>query len=72
MMRLWVIVDNDRWGHSVNIVRASSEEEAIRYVRPNGLYNRERIKVTELKDEPGLLWVEDESPDTPASEWRDD
>lgn len=63
-MPLYVVRDNDRWGYSLNLVRAPSEADAIAFVRPHGC-NVNRVTCEELQpDGDGILWCEDESPDT--------
>lgn len=69
-MRLWLVVDRDRWGHSTNLVEAETREEARRFVVGDraGVSSRgfDRVHVEEivLTGEPGIRWCEDESPDT--------
>lgn len=60
---MYLIVDNDRWGRSMNIVRASSQEEAIQLACPGS----RRFEITELPEEgaSAIVWSHDESPDTP-------
>lgn len=67
---LYLVEDYDRWGFSLNVVRADSEEEAVRLVRPkyatDTIYKSRRPEVTPLTVEgtPGIVWCHDESPDT--------
>ena len=62
-MSLYLVKDLDRWGFSLNVVRANSEEEAKGLVSPQS----KRMQVTPLPNDgpPGILWCHDESPDTP-------
>lgn len=65
-MKLWIIVDNDRWGHSTNLVRAETREAALAFVFPRGLPKYEyKYEVQELREGEGIIWVDDVSPDTP-------
>lgn len=65
-MKLWIVVDYDRWGHSTNVVRALTKSDAINFVCPNS--RPERVDVTELRDGDGILWSDDVSPDTPRED----
>lgn len=78
MSKLWIVVDNDRWGHSTNVVRAATKEDALEFVLPgyrdrlkppgnlwSGGVNLNLIHVEELREGHGILWCEDDSPDTP-------
>jgi hypothetical protein len=73
-MRLWLVVDRDRWGHSTNLVEAETREEARRVVMGDrsgiSWVGVDRVDVEEipLKGEPGIRWCEDESPDTPRED----
>lgn len=62
-MKLYMVTDHDRWGHSLNVVRADSPEAAQRLVAPNS----KRITCEELPLEgaPSIVWCQDTSPDTP-------
>ena len=72
-MKLWLIRDCDRWGYSLNIVRAESEEGALKLVmgvKDDGTlrtFNRDRVEVVPLPadGEPTIVWCYDHSPDTP-------
>jgi hypothetical protein len=66
-MKLFIVTDRDRWGYSVNVVRALNEEQASRMINPK--YPNRRVEVEELKDDtwPGILWTHDESPDSDRS-----
>lgn len=61
---MFLVTDKDRWGHSMNIVRADSREQAIQLVAPDSKH----IDVEPLPTEgpPGIIWCHDESPDTPG------
>lgn len=71
-MKLWIVIDNDRWGRSLNLVRAETREQAIDLISPK-LHGRphrpnpDRVHVEEISEgaDPCVLWCEDESPDTP-------
>lgn len=68
-MKLWVVIDRDRWGHSTNVVRADTKDAAIDSISPkaNGVPlrpNLERVEVVELREGEGVLWCDDVSPDT--------
>ena len=65
-MRLFMVVDSDRWGLSRNLVEAEYEEGAIRVVRPNEPPSWHKITVEpiELRGAPGIRWCEDVSPDS--------
>jgi hypothetical protein len=64
--RLFIVVDRDRWGHSTNLVRAESKEAAAEFVCPARLKGKRAPDVEEIDPEKlGILWCEDESPDTP-------
>lgn len=67
-MKLYLVRDNDRWGYSLNVVRATTPEEAKALVAPNS----KSIHVEELPHEglpheglPAIVWCYDHSPDTP-------
>lgn len=62
-MKLFLVRDTDRWGYSLNVVRAESAEEAKALVAPKS----GRIEVEELLSDgpPAIIWCHDESPDTP-------
>ncbi len=64
---MWLVDDRDRWGASLNIVRAATEDEAIHVVCGQRRVNRDRVMVTPLPpDGPSaILWCKDGSPDTP-------
>ena len=63
-MKLWVVIDNNRWGYSHNVVRAPDEEAALKLAgaRPHPT----RVEAFELvpEGEPAVLWCHDESPST--------
>jgi hypothetical protein len=61
---VYVVRDSDRWGESLNVVRASSEDAAVRFVRPEGPVRRHLINVEKLTGDSGVLWCRDESPDS--------
>jgi hypothetical protein len=65
-MSLWLVKDDDRWGWSLNVVRAGSEQEAVQLVCGRTPKRPELVEVTPLLAEglPAILWCEDESPDT--------
>ena len=65
-MKLFMVRDSARWGHSLNVVEAESKEAAARLVNPNVGPTLWRIDVEpiEPKGVPGILWCEDESPDS--------
>lgn len=64
--QIYVVVDNDRWGHSTNVVRASSLDAALAFVCSKA--NRARVEIEELREGEGILWCDDVSPDTPAGD----
>jgi hypothetical protein len=73
-VKLWFVQDNDRWGYSMNVVRAETADEAVRLVMgtdDGGVrvrhHNKDRIEVTALPvdGEPAIVWCYDHSPDTP-------
>ena len=66
-LKLWVVRDYDRWGYSLNVVRALTKNDAINFVCPKSRPNR--VEVEELREGEGILWCHDESPDTP---WEGD
>lgn len=67
-MKFWVVYDRDRWGFSLNVVRAESADEAKMLVSPHG--RPDYMDVEELQDgtEPSILWCHDHSPDTPRED----
>jgi hypothetical protein len=70
-MKLWLVEDRARWGFSINVVRAATEEEAIRKVLPHfdpAKSRRPEITPLEVEGGEGVVWCYDHSPDTP----RDD
>jgi hypothetical protein len=67
-MKMFVVTDYDRWGFSINVVRAESADAAKRLVKPQGRSERfDRISAVEIIDgtEPSILWCYDHSPDSP-------
>jgi len=60
-MKLFLISDRDRWGHSNNIVRAETIEQA--HAMAHTSRKSEVIELTADGD-AAILWCEDESPDT--------
>jgi len=69
LLPLWLVYDRDRWGYSINVVRAATKDAAVLLVR--GAWrdppdHPERIDVTPLPmgTEPAVLWCHDESPDS--------
>jgi len=67
-MKLWLVEDYDRWGYSLNVVRAESAEEAVRLVHPGKHrkpFGRIEVIPLPLEGEPAIIWCRDESPDTP-------
>lgn len=69
-MMLWLVEDYERWGFSLNIVRAATAEEAYGLVNPHDerdLKLLTRVTITPLpaEGESAILWCQDESPDTP-------
>jgi hypothetical protein len=67
---LWLVEDYERWGYSLNVVRAATAEEAYRLVNPHDerdmkLLERVHIWPLAVDGEPAILWCRDESPDTP-------
>ena len=65
MMVLW-LVSISGWGVHHNIVRATTEDEAIALVCRSG-FDRARIDVTPLphEGEPAIVWCYEDSPDSP-------
>lgn len=69
-MALFLVRDADRWGYSLNVVRADTAEEAILLVKPD--YRPEKpgwrgsVEVTPLPAEGpnGIVWCYDHSPDS--------
>jgi len=61
-MKLFIVRDNDRWGYSLNVVRAENAKDAVHMVCPRS--HPERVDVEELREGSGILWCYDESPDT--------
>lgn len=61
--KLWLVRDLDRWGYSLNVVRASTREAAQALVSPNSKH----IEIEELPIEgpPAIVWCHDHSPDSP-------
>ncbi len=69
-MKLFMVIDRDRWGHSTNLVRAESAEAAAEMVCPVRQRPRRPPEVEEIDPEKvGILWCEDISPDTPYDDW---
>lgn len=68
LMKLWIVVDRDRWGFSHNAVRAATAEDAAKLAGCRR-YPDPYVEVVELvaDGEPATLWCHDESPDT--GEW---
>jgi len=64
---LWLVHDCDRWGYSMNVVRAESADDAVALVRPHGC-DRGRVEVIPLPEEgeDAIVWCHDHSPDTPG------
>jgi len=62
-MKLFLVRDSDRWGYSLNVVRAMDAEAAKALVAPKSRV----IEAIELPIEgaPAIVWCHDESPDTP-------
>jgi len=70
-MKLFVVSDFDRWGHSLNVVRASTVEEAVRLAvgkRPPDMTKGEAEEISP-DGAPGVLWCHDVSPDTNDPDW---
>lgn len=67
MPMMWLVKDLDRWGYSLNVVRAPTEEEALKLARPNGIQHPSLVEVIPLpmEGEPAILWCHEESPDSP-------
>jgi len=64
-MKLFLVIDHDRWGWSHNVVRAATETDAAKLVGVAS-WPSDRVEITELSNEgpEALLWSHDESPDT--------
>jgi hypothetical protein len=64
---MWLIKDLDRWGYSLNVVRAPTEKEALKLACPNGIQHPSLVEVIPLPmvGEPAILWCHEESPDSP-------
>lgn len=63
-MKLFIVTDKDRWGHSVNLVRAKDREAAMRLACPASThFDVEELQVN-TSDVPQILWTHDESPDS--------
>lgn len=64
-LKLFLVTDNDRWGYSVNVVRARDAEAASRLVSPRK-YPNPSVHVEQVPDGnlPAILWCKDESPDS--------
>ena len=61
-MKLFMVIDYDRWGHSENLVRCEDADAAKALVAPSS----KSIDVIEIDaDKLGVLWCRDESPDSP-------
>ncbi len=65
-LSIYTVRDTARWGYSQNIVRAASTAEARAFVRKDHDEPSVRLGVwcEELREGVGILWCEDESPDT--------
>lgn len=63
-MNLYIVTDHDRWGYSINLVRAESPEQAKQLVCPKSRDSMVEIAPVLGGNEPGILWCHDESPDT--------
>lgn len=93
-MRLYLVIDHERWGRSYNIVRAESFDQAAKFAGVTLKHTAVRVDAKDLsltdwrevainglevwKDgprstyiaeltpdgAPGLLWVDDDSPDS--------
>lgn len=65
-MNLYLVIDNDRWGRSISLIRAESEDEAEKLA---GVHNpgspRNQIIQLVPEGDAKVLWQDDVSPDTP-------
>jgi hypothetical protein len=64
-MNLYIVTDSDRWGYSINVVRAESPEQARALTCPKSRPELVEVEALLSGETPGILWCRDESPDTP-------
>lgn len=60
---LFVVVGRG-WGYSHSVVRAADADEALRLSGASGMGSVEVVPLPE-DGPPGVLWQDDENPDTP-------
>ncbi len=61
---IWIVIDNDRWGYSHNVVRADSGEQAAKLA--GAKWPSKFVEVIPIPENgsPGVIWCHDESPST--------